>query len=305
MNCIYKVALAVACTTTLSACMPAESNMALEDSPSYATETALAIVNSVATDTERGTMDFMSLSSAATVVPAEFVSPLGASCKTTNPRSSCNSANQIRFDFQDCSTSIANMKGGWTNTYNNTNACQQAQDGALQSGQSVTRTSSNLVIEGYYGGSLEFSTLAHSAYDETTIPARGITVRNEGRYRSIDVAGARRTLKDKDGKTLFDISIENLNDILMTGTRANRNRQINTGTLRIHENREKYSADLFFNSVKWTQSSCCYPTSGSIQARFDGSKSGMATLAFKSTCGVASYTDADGSQKDVTLIQCE
>lgn len=299
MRRVYGLAKAATLVATsvlvLSACMPEAADKALADSPSYASETALAVVNSVATDTERGVMDLV----------GEEIAPFGGSCKTVNPRSSCNSANQIRYEFSQCATPTASLKGGWTNTYNNTNACMQAQEGALQSGQSVTRTSSGLTIDGYFGGKLEFNTLAHSAYDQTTISAKGITVANEGRYRVVDIAGARRTLKNSDGKVLFDVSMMTPNEILMTGTRAARNRQINAGTIRIYDNENEYIGHITFSAVKWGNSSCCYPTAGSLITSYEGSKTGTSTLQFTSTCGKAKYQDENGSTKDIELIQCE
>lgn len=290
MKSVYCVAIGFGLIAGLSSCMPAEENVALEDSPSYATETALAVVNSVATDTERGTFELLAS---------------GPSCKSVNPRSACNSANQITVDWKECSAKAGNLKGGWTNTYNNANACNQSQSGALQNGQSMTRTSSGLVIDGYYGGTLTFNTLAHSTYDRTDISNRGVTVTNLGRYRSIDIESARRTLRNADGKTLFDVSITTDNQILMTGNRSSANRQVNAGVMRVYDNTEKYTAQITFQNLKWGRSTCCYPTSGSVQTTYEGSKTGTSTILFTNDCGSAKHTNEDGETKDFTLIQCE
>jgi hypothetical protein len=71
----------------------------------------------------------------------------------------------------------------------------------------------------------------------------------------------------------------------------------------LYHNLAKYTATNSFNSVTWSSSTCCYPTSGSVTTTFTGAKSGTGTMTFTSTCGAATYVDSTGSS-NVTLTQC-
>lgn len=293
---IMKLALAVLVLSGLTACTPMEEGASLSESPQYATESALALVNSVATESERGNF-------ALTAV----VAPLAVSCGSFNPRSACNAANQITTDWQDCFFPVGDgrLQGGWVTTYNNTAACSQGQTGALLTNQGFIRTSAGMTINGYYGGSLKFDTNAHSAYNSETIPASGISVFNNGNSRAVTIAGAHRVLVDKDSKTLFDLSVTTPYSLTLTGARSTSNRVITSGQVRVYNNTDEYIATSTFNNVKWTSNYCCYPTSGVITTTYEDSKTGSSRLEFTSTCGSAKFTDVDSSTKSITLVQCE
>lgn len=306
MKRISMVALALS-YVGFQSCSPITSTGSLADSPSYAVESGLAIVSSIASESESTTFGSAALSQDPNRVGTQAVA-----CGSFNPRSSCNSSNQITVDWQDCFFPIGTgyMKGGWVSTYNNTAACVQGQSGALRSGESVTRTSNGLTIEGYYGGALSFDTNPHSTYNTVTIPpsgyASGVTVSNSGSARSISIGGAHRVLKDKDGTILFDVSMTTPQALLMTGTRASGNRQLlNSGSLVTYNNIEQWRGSSVFENVRWNVNSCCYPTSGRIVTSYDGSKSGYSYLTFNSTCGSATFVDTTGSTTNVTLVQCE
>lgn len=305
MNCFTKFASAVLIFGGLSACTPMGDGATLAESPQFATESALAIVNSVATDSERGTVAFSSLDEEPTA-PSNAMN-LAVSCGSFNPRSACNGANQITVDWKDCFLPVGDgrVQGGWISTYNNSAACSQAQTGALQNNHGFTRTSSGMTISGYYGGSLTFNTNTHSAYNSDTIPSSGISVFNYGGTRAIEINGAHRILRDKDAKTLFDLSVMTPSSITMTGARSTSNRQVSSGSVRVYNNTDKYIATSTFNNLRWTRNNCCYPTSGIVTTSYEDSKTGSSILEFTSTCGSAKFTDTDSTSKTITLVQCE
>jgi hypothetical protein len=303
---VSKLALAALVLVCSYGCAPLGGETSLSDSPSYATEGAIALINSVTNESERGPL--LTVAGELTPLNEPSVRPMAQACGSFNPRSTCNSANQITVDWDDCFFPFGDgrMHGGWLNTYNNTAACSQAQTGPLQSGQSVTRTSGGLEIEGYYGGTLTFDTNAHSTYDTTTIPSTGITVTNNGSSRTIYIGGAHRVLRDKDGATLFDLSLITPSSLMVTGTKAMGNRTLlDTGSVRIYNNTDEYRATVTFDNLKWANNTCCYPTQGTVSTAFSGSKSGVSKLEFNGVCASAEYTDTDGSQSTIKLVQCE
>lgn len=235
------------------------------------------------------------------VDPSDAVHPLTA-CTFTAARSTC-SGNVSTITWGGCSIGTATMTGGWTETWSAGFCANGASPGALTNGTSVTRTSASDVLTFASGAKITTSTTAHSAYDGTSIPGTGVTVSNAGGTRTIVINGIHKIMTGPLGRSWFDHSITSTG-LTVTGTRAGGNRVV-SGTSTLFHNLAQYKAAHTFNNVTWGSSSCCYPTSGSISSTLSGSRTGSISLAFSTTCGQATFTDADSSASTVTLTQCQ
>lgn len=286
------IMMSVSFLAALTSCGPILNEKAPSRS-SAAAETSLATIQSLANESDAYAIGLTS-----------GVSGLGLSCKATNPKSGCNSANQIQVAWNGCSTDKgAVLDGGWINTYNDTTACMNSQ-GPLQNGDWVTRTSGGMKISNVYDGDLYWDTNVHRTYNNVTIPS-GLTVSQNGDLRTITISGAHRVLQGRYGAA-FDHSITTPTSLTVTGAIRNGTRRVISGTVRVYDNGNKYFVDNSFSNVRWSQNTCCYPTSGSITSTFsDGASSAYNVMTFTSSCGFASMQDDQGRVSSVQLRQCE
>jgi hypothetical protein len=263
------------------------------NSTSSPTESAIATINSLANESEA-----MNLTA--------DLGPMSVACKSSSAKSQCDANNQVMVNWGEWAAGNGTtLSGGWVNTYNNTNACMAAQIGPLASGDSVTRTSTGMGIKGLYSGMIVWSTNPHMSYDNTTIPGTGLTVSRFANTRTISLNGLRRSLQDKDGKTVYDHSIMSLGVITMTGARTDGTRTIVAGTVRVFNNTERTRTDSTLSGVMWKNKACCYPTAGSITSTLTGLKTGSSQITFKDRCGEATLSDAKGANQSIILKQCE
>jgi|GEM_PF-5463300 len=272
-------------------------------------ETALATINSIANDSEGINFTLAGENNEFTpdfaVIPAENL--MKPACKAQSAKSDCNSSNQVSVIWGECSAANGStLSGGWTNTYSSTNACLRGKVGPLASGDSVTRTSSGMSIDGVYGGRVTWSTELHTAYDGTTISNAGITISKINDTRMIQIAGLHRILENGSGQKIYDHSIKGLSQLNMTGARSNGTRVLNNGTVRVFNNLQSLQSDLTFSDLEWRKAACCYPTAGTITTVTSGAtKYESTTIRFDRTqCGQASL-EGGGKSTLITLQQCE
>lgn len=279
------------------------------DSVSYIMESAMSEAGQHSTSSEGGTsvssVEFeesdYDLQSIDAIDPqSASVHPMSA-CSFSSSRSTCSS-NVSTVNWGGCSVGTATLTGGWTETWSNGFCANGASPGTLSSGSSVVRTSSSQVLTLASGATLTTDTAAHTAYDGTSIGSTGITVSKSGTTRTIAIDGIHRILKGPRGRTLFNHSLKSTG-LTVTGTRALGTRVV-SGNLTVYHNIAAYTATNTFNNVTWGNSSCCYPTSGSISTSLSGALTGSTSLAFTSTCGSATFTSTSGSTSTVTLNQC-
>lgn len=250
-------------------------------------ESAIASINSLANDSEA------------------FTEMQISSCRSQATHSTCNSANQVRSTFDGCNVDDKiSYQGEWTNTYSNQNACHAAGSREMQSGESVTRTSNGLVMNGVYGGKLYYSTNAHTTYDNTLIPGTGLAISRYGNTKSVQINGLHRQLADVNESILADHSVMSIQPITMIGSRRSFNRTITGGTVRVYDNTNRYVADTQFNNLQWKMSGCCHPSSGSLTTTFSGSKNGSVTMTFQG-CGTGKVYDERGHSTTFALSECD
>ncbi len=83
------------------------------------------------------------------------------------------------------------------------------------------------------------------------------------------------------------------------------NREV-SGTVIVQHNLAKFTTKTTFNQVKYSDPSCCFPTSGSITTAFTGGPHVGKTesLAFNGACGDATLTASDGTTSTLVLQHC-
>lgn len=280
------------------------SSESVDDNQANVSETAMGAAGSAAQATEGGA--FFALDSGFLSKPDSNGTEFGplATCSLTSARTkSCSgSPATSTITWNNCTVGLATLSGGWSETWGTTTDCN---NGALSASGNVTRTSATgSTITFANGAKLLTTTAAHTAYDSTSIPATGITASISSGTRTVTINGIHRTLTGPGGTLWFDHSIVTPTSLTITGKKSTGDRAV-SGTIKIFHNRAKYTASLQFNSVTWGDSTCCYPTSGTITGTLTGSVTGSTTMTFSSTCGTASFTETSGSTTSVQLRQCD
>ncbi len=233
-------------------------------------------------------------------------SPL-TGCAFANVRSSCSGAVRT-INWNSCSIGTITMSGGWTETFSSAAACTNFTNagGLAANGDAVTRTSSSSVATFLSGAKITTDTSGGTAWDGTTINANGVTVtQGAGSSRTINFDGVHRVLTGPMGTKWFDHFITG--NMSVTGKRSSGNRVISSGTLTVYHNILKYTASNSFSGVTWGNSTCCYPTAGTISTALSGAATGTVTLDFSpgaTTCGNATYTNTAGTPSTVILTYC-
>lgn len=117
----------------------------------------------------------------------------------------------------------------------------------------------------------------------------------------VDVLGQHKILTRTGGRTVFDVSFSTSAPLAMNQLARN-GRVISGGTMVVHHNRARFTAEHTMQNLSFT-SGCCYPTSGTITSTFSGSIAGSGSVTFNS-CG--NYTATlNGVSKTYSLANCE
>lgn len=295
---LFSAFLIVSCHSKSSSTATTTTTTDGSEATSNATESAMSEANSHASSSEGSSTPgagFAKSSISSILDPQELAAT--SACSYSSNRSTCSSGTDT-IAWASCTVAKGTLTGGWTETWD---TCPTTA-GVVTTGHSVTRTSSLQTLTFNSGAYVTTDTSAHTAYDGTAIPGTGVTISNTSGTRTITINGIHKTEYGPYGKKWFDHSITGT--LSVTGKRSTSNRII-TGTQTLYHNLAKYKAAHTYNSVTWSDSTCCYPTGGSITSVFSGSKTGNATLAFSSTCGEATYTDTDASSSTITLTHCQ
>jgi hypothetical protein len=94
-----------------------------------------------------------------------------------------------------------------------------------------------------------------------------------------------------------------LNLLQVTGSGASRSV---SGMVTVQHNLSKYTAEVNFNNVTYTDAACCFPTGGSVTANvINGKNQGQTeTLTFNGACGSATLKDLGGSTSTFIMHHC-
>jgi hypothetical protein len=226
-------------------------------------------------------------------------------CSYQNARSSCSSQTRT-INWNSCvlaNTSVV-LTGGWTETYSGSDASTCTLP--LNVGNSVTRKTNSIQTKSFPSGiTINTDTQGGTTWDGTTLSNAGINIAKINsvniNHRSVTINGLHKTMK-QNGRTIYEHYITTSSPLQFIGNKTNGGRILSSGSMVLYHQLLSYKAAQTFSNVKWEISNCCYPTSGSIQITYTGSKTGTATLAFTG-CGTATYTSGQ-SNENITLNEC-
>jgi len=238
------------------------------------------------------------------VDPSDSLHLLASACTYSSARGTCSSSAET-LNWGGCTVDkgLAVLTGSVTETFSGTSSSSCVVP--VVSGETVVRTSSGTTLTVASGATIKVDTNGGTAWDGTVIPSTGSSVTNSSGTRTIAVGGTHRQLTGPKGTILFDHFLKTTTPLTVTGTRAAGTRVITGGVMSLYHNRAKYTASTTFQNVAWTDSTCCYPTSGSLSTTFTGSLTGSTSMTFSSTCGEATHVDTSGVSTTVTLNQCQ
>lgn len=186
-----------------------------------------------------------------------------------------------------CTLLGATFTGSISLTFNDT-ACQFDS-----TGDTISRAP-DYTITGLFGGTFTVSKTGTNG-DTVTKSATADTAvfTNDGTRRAFA----------KSGTTLFDFTTTTTSDITVTNTTnglaVRDGRVVNGGTLHLVNNLTAGTCDLSPDNLTWSDACNC-PTSGSVTGTCTA---GTGTVAFTSTCGVATVTLGSVTQT-VILDRC-
>ncbi|MCB0368156.1 MAG: hypothetical protein KDD45_01645, partial [Bdellovibrionales bacterium] len=219
-----------------------------------------------------------------------------ATCAYSTARTCNGTTGTIAWNSCTIGNTKVKMTGGWSETWNNngggTSDCTNSYLSILNS---VSRSSSSATITFPLGRTIVTDTSGGTTYDGTTIDSGAIiTTRTNASTRTIQMtpttSAVHKVMTGRLGTKLFDYFIQP--DLTVTGALKNASNYSSTnrsmsGTVTLHHNLAKYSAVNTFNTVVWSDSTCCYPTSGSISTTYSGTNkpADSSSLTFSSSCG--------------------
>lgn len=278
---------------SLIACKQQEGNTSVDSSIEESAESGITAIATMADDAS---------GSSFALKPKTFMEKFASELSSYAYASSC-----VRPVYSGCNSGVKSqtysacqlgsspylMSGDVDLTYSN-GACALSNDG-----DSVNRTY-DVQIDGPRGGLLEISSASHNNYLGETLGGGGQLTKTSGGWE-IDIAGKHKVLT-ANSRQLFDISVHTTNPLNVYNTLSRNGRVIDGGTFKVDHNRAKFSAAYSPSNLTW-QSSCCYPTSGSISVSYTGSVSGSGSVNFLE-CGVAQL-NYNGKSRIVQLSYCE
>jgi hypothetical protein len=271
----------------------------VSDTTSDVPQSAMSAANSSASSTEGGSVGFMQ--DPVFVDPSDALMSVTNACSLLTTSSCSGSTATIAWAGCTINGGKGTLTGGWTEVFSG--AAAGACTRPLANSGVITRTTSGSTITQLNGSYITTDTNGGTAWDSTSIPSTGETITNNGSgTRTIVNHGIHKIRKSAKGVTVFDHFITSTG-MTVTGDRATHTRVL-TGTQNLYHNVLKYTAANTFNSVTYGDSTCCFPTSGSISSVLTGSKTGTIAMTFSTTCGTASFTDTDGSITTTTLTHC-
>jgi hypothetical protein len=108
---------------------------------------------------------------------------------------------------------------------------------------------------------------------------------------------------DLDGVTakVWDHTVTS-SGLTLTSSGGNR---VVSGSVTVQHNIIHALSTTTFNDVTYGDSSCCFPTSGSVSTSYSKGLVGKTeSMEFSSTCGETTFTDTEGKSASFTLTQC-
>lgn len=313
------------------ACSKKSSDDTTDDADSAASiaEQAFSEASSHASSTEGGSVSTSSISEQMELMSnelqqindsqqkEEYIAAVSNACSYATKRTCSGATGTI--DWNSCTvtvngTTVGTMTGGWTETWTNSADCTNSY---LAASGSVTRTSTGSTLTFPVGRKVVTDTSGGTAYDGTVLVSGGVktTRAASGSGRTISMnpsnSAVHKVATSRRGASLFDYYVQP--NISVTGALKNTSAnglsgsRTMTGTVTIYHNLAKYTATNTFNSVVWGDSTCCYPTSGTVTATYSGTNkpADSSTMTFSTTCGSATFASTSGSSTTSTTVTLE
>lgn len=316
------------------ACSKKSSDDTTDDADSAASiaEQAFSEASSHASATEGGSVSTSSISEQMELMSNELqqindsqqkeetIAAVSNACSYATKRTCSGTTGTI--DWNNCTISVngvtvGTMTGGWTETWSNSSDCTNSY---LAASGTVTRTSTGSTLTFPVGRKIVTDTSGGTAYDGTVLASGGVktTRAASGSGRTIAMyptnSAVHKVATSRRGASLFDYYVQP--NISVTGALKNTTAnglgtsRTMSGTVTIYHNLVKYTATNTFNSVVWGDSTCCYPTSGTVTATYSGTNkpADSSTMTFSTTCGSATFASTSGSSTtstSVTLENCQ
>jgi len=222
-----------------------------------------------------------------------------AACSGRANTSTCTSGVKTKT-YTSCtlSSSSFTVDGTVTLTYSDTVGCALTNPG-----DTVNRTA-NMTYTGPLGIGVVTSNSAGGTDFRGISMTGGLTITQgaSASTYSIDVGGFERVRTNSNG-TLYDVTVRTTSSIGVTGGLTRGVRVLNGGSYEASHNALGFVTKMSFSNVIYGSSSCCYPTSGTINLTFAGSVGGTGTVTF-TDCGTATLNRNDHSTP-IVFSYCE
>lgn len=179
-------------------------------------------------------------------------------------------------------------------TYSDTANCDiTAESDSLTRTFDYTRTTA-------LGAKIRVFSTTHTDFEGNTYGGGGKLTKVPAGYE-LDILGKHKTRTGFAGKERLDISIRTTAPISFNKLARNE-RVVDGGAIVVAHNLANYKVTLEPSALAYT-SSCCYPTSGTITATYDGVIDGSGVVTFNG-CGEATVS-RDGVDHSITFNSCE
>ena len=251
---------------------------------------------------------------------------LNSTCTSIAPQMTCNietGSNYIAtYNWSSCrfNSGSIGINGVWTDLYL-ADASPHCQHPPVTN-QVISRKSfggpTDPPIRYYLSNSdtLDINTNQYAGFPGQAMGDWGIHSRQvSATQRQMRIDTLQMVRKNVVGSTLYDVFLQSdpltTNfDISATGTLAGGNRLVTGFTYVYFANVQRIK--VTFNNVLWSDATCCYPKSGSLNLVFDDfiapntwtPNTKTSTLNFNGTCGLASLTTTDGRVQTYNMPGC-
>ncbi len=216
----------------------------------------------------------------------------------------CSSGEKLKT-YDNCTITVQNpqtelntnltLNGNITLTYSDSNCDLSTTD------DTVIKTY-NFSRDTILGGTQTINSELHRNYEGVAIEGGGKLSKTDSGW-NLKILGKHKKITNKEGQEILDLSIYTTDPISITGALYRDARIINSGLLKIYNNKLAYQVSLV--PIKLTyEDSCCYPLNGSISITYLGSINGTGTVTFNNLCGHATLT-YENQSNDLIFNSCE
>lgn len=285
---------------------------AADDQVSYAVEAALSDIadNTSSSNTSQIFQD-------QNIDPDDLHAQSECSYATARDTSLCSSSQTAIVTWGGCTKGTATITGTVTETYSGFGAAVCSLNGNNSTVHRLISSSAPRVVTKASGATVTETMSPSTAWDGTTFPSatsgtvitrsesgtsNGFTCAANNGCHHVVVNGIESIRKGPRGTTLSDHIVTS--DFTYQGKKSSGNLVV-SGTSTVWHQLASYKLVNTLNAVTWGDSTCCYPTSGTVTSAATGSLTGSATMTFTSTCGSASFVATTGETSTVTLSQCQ